>query len=254
MTPRGYKISSFRAEFSDVVEDGKLPRSVRIRKEKYINKLCRIRGGREVYKADNGVYFLEKNEDYHTDIFQIKAENIYVDGYFQSEKYFAEYRSELLRQMKPVYEAEEKYTKMLEEIKICNSVAVHVRHGDFQKDNNPYHYVLSDGYYRNALELVKNEVMNPEFYWFSDDIEWVKQNFGNEENYHFVNLFSSHADIDEMMLMKSCHHIITANSTFSWWAAWLNEHEDAIRICPAKRYGNKDMIPDGWVKVDVGRR
>jgi len=54
-----------------------------------------------------------------------------------------------------------------------------------------------------------------------------------------------------MMLMKNCHHIIAANSTFSWWASWMNEHEDAIHVCPAKRYGNLHMIPDGWIKISV---
>ncbi len=59
------------------------------------------------------------------------------------------------------------------------------------------------------------------------------------------------SDIDDMMLMKNCKHIITANSTFSWWAAWLNEHEDAMCIVPAKPFGIKEMIPDNWVKIPV---
>ena len=59
------------------------------------------------------------------------------------------------------------------------------------------------------------------------------------------------ADIDEMMLMKNCKHIIAANSTFSWWASWLNEHEDALHICPARRYGNLHMIPENWIKIAV---
>ena len=89
------------------------------------------------------------------------------------------------------------------------------------------------------------------FFWFSDDIDWVKQNFGERENFRFVSLHTKHADIDEMMLMKNCKHIIAANSTFSWWASWLNEHKDALHICPAKRYGNLHMIPENWIKIGV---
>lgn len=62
---------------------------------------------------------------------------------------------------------------------------------------------------------------------------------------------TKHPDIDELMLMKNCKHIIAANSTFSWWASWLNENTDAMHICPAKRYGNANMIPDNWIKISV---
>ena len=65
----------------------------------------------------------------------------------------------------------------------------------------------------------------------------------------FIRLETAHGDIDEMMLMKNCRHIIAANSTFSWWAAWLNEHESALKIVPERPYGMKDMIPDGWIKI-----
>lgn len=120
-----------------------------------------------------------------------------------------------------------------------------------QNDPNPNHYLLGEQYYHNALKYVTEHLENPVFFWFSDDIDWVKKNFGEKGNFRFVSLHTKHADIDEMMLMKNCKHIIAANSTFSWWASWLNEHEDAMHICPAKRYGNLYMIPDGWIKIAV---
>lgn len=251
MTPRGYKLPQLNVQYSDVVEDKSLPAKVRILKNKYVNKACRLAQGGEIYRYKGGIYFLEKDESYQAGVLKLKAENIYIDGYFQSEKYFKKYREELLTQINPSYEPENEYTNALTDVRRFKSVAVHVRHGDFGKDNNPLHYVLGEQYYHNALKYVEERVEEPEFFWFSDDIDWVKQNFGNHDNFHFVSLHTAHADIDEMMLMKNCHHIITANSTFSWWAAWLNEHEDAIWICPAKRYGNKEMIPESWIKVKV---
>lgn len=249
MTPRGYKLPNLQVQYSDVVEDKELPSKVRILKNKYVNKACRLVKGGEIYKYKNGIYFLEKDESSRPGVLKLRAENMYIDGYFQSEKYFVKYRGDLLKQIKPSYAPEGEYEKVLGEIKTFNSVAVHVRRGDFKKDNNPLHYLLEDGYYRNALRYVEERVGKPVYFWFSDDIDWVKENFGERENFNFVSLHTAHADIDEMMLMKNCRNIITANSTFSWWAAWLNESSKAITICPERAYGNKDMIPERWVKV-----
>lgn len=251
MTPRGYKLSSLMVLNSNIVDDAELALKVRVLKNKYINKACRMVGSGEIYRYKNGIYFLEKDDSFQAGVFKLREKDIYLDGYFQSENYFKKYRKELLHQIVPVYMPENEYIEVLDQVKIGNSVAIHVRHGDFSKDNNPYHYLLGEKYYRNALEFIEEHVERPILFWFSDDIDWVKQNFGEKDNYRFVSLHTSHADIDEMMLMKNCHHIITANSTFSWWAGWLNEHEDAIRICPAKRYGNKEMIPDRWEKIGV---
>lgn len=79
----------------------------------------------------------------------------------------------------------------------------------------------------------------------------MKKNIGGSEDFCFISLKTKHADIDEMMLMKHCNHIITANSTFSWWAAWLNENKDAFKNVPDKPYGNFHMIPKTWIKIPV---
>ena len=79
----------------------------------------------------------------------------------------------------------------------------------------------------------------------------MREHFAEERDFRFINIKTENGDIDDMMLMKNCKHIITANSTFSWWAAWLNEHEDAICIAPAKPFGVTEMIPDNWVKFPV---
>jgi len=142
----------------------------------------------------------------------------------------------------------------LKEIIDSNSVAVHVRRGDFLKaqyNRNPRHYLLGEAYYKNSLRFINSRLNNPQFFWFSDDIEWVKNTFGTHDNFHFVSMHTENPDIDEMMLMKNCKHIIAANSTFSWWAAWLNENPNAVVTVPGKRYGNERMIPDRWIKIPV---
>lgn len=251
-TLRGYKLKSLKTDFTKT-ENVSSSMKAELVKNKYLNKYLRIRDHEVISLGQNKKYILETKSDMIGAIQSEKCKNLYIDGYYQSEKYFKTYRNELLRQYVPRYEAEEGYTDTLRKIETCNSVAVHVRRGDFlkaQNDPNPNHYLLSALYYHNALDYSNTHISNPTYFWFSDDINWVKQNFGLHDNFNFVSLHTSHADIDEMMLMKNCRHIITANSTFSWWAAWLNENEDGIRICPAKRYGNKEMIPESWIKVE----
>jgi len=253
-TLRGYKLDKLQ-----IVSDAKVKNEqniyIRILKNKYLNKMLRQIGWSIIPCGKDAIYLLECRSDLLKKFHEIKKENIYLDGYYQSEHYFRDYKTEIVAQFSPTYKTEAEYDKIQTEIKMCcDSVAVHVRRGDFlhaQNDPNPNHYLLGEQYYHNALQYVDNNLKNPVYYWFSDDIEWVKKNFKERDNFRFISLRTNHADIDEMMLMKSCNHIIAANSTFSWWASWLNEHEDAMHICPEKRYGNLHMIPDNWIKIAV---
>ena len=248
MTARGYKLPLLQVDTDEVIYTEQLPQKVNRLKNLYINKACRVLN---ISKHNCGkfVYWLETRDERQPDFFTIQVENLYVDGYFQSEEYFKQYRTELLKQIQPKYELEDEYLKVLNDIQKCNSVAVHVRRSDFKKDNCEFHYLLDERYYQNAIRKIRLEVENPVFFWFSDDMDWVKKHIGAGEDFRFVSIRTAHGDIDDMMLMKKCKHIITANSTFSWWAAWLNEHEDAIRIVPEKPYGMEGMIPTGWRKV-----
>lgn len=248
MTARGYKLPLLQVDTDEVIYTEQLPQKVNRLKNLYINKACRVLN---ISKHNCGkfVYWLETRDERQPDFFTIQVENLYVDGYFQSEEYFKQYRTELLKQIQPKYELEDEYLKVLNDIQKCNSVAVHVRRSDFKKDNCEFHYLLDESYYKRAIEKIRSSVKNPTFFWFSDDMNWVKGHIGASGDFRFVSIRTAHGDIDDMMLMKKCKHIITANSTFSWWAAWLNEHEDAIRIVPEKPYGMEGMIPTGWRKV-----
>lgn len=249
-TLRGFKLGQLNVQYGNIAKpQGGM---TKLYKSKYLNKVLRKANIRVLPCGGDMRYLLETRSDIVPEFFKIDKTNIYVDGYYQSEWYFGKYKADLIKQFTPNYPTEAEYETMLAEIEGCEAVAVHVRRGDFlnaQNDSNPNHYLLGELYYHNALKYVGEHLENPVFFWFSDDIEWVKQNFGEKENFHFVSLNTKHADIDEMILMKNCKHIIAANSTFSWWASWLNEHENTMHICPAKRYGNLHMIPDRWIKI-----
>lgn len=251
-TLRGFKLGQMNASCADIADAR--PSIVELYKSKYLNKVLRKANIRVLPYGGGKKYLLETRSNIVPEFFTIRQANIYMDGYYQSEKYFSAYKMDLIEQFTPNYPGEKEYEDALTEIVSCESVAVHVRRGDFlsaQNDHNPNHYLLGEQYYHNALRHVSKNLNNPVFFWFSDDIDWVKQNFGEKDNFQFISLHTKHADIDEMMLMKNCKHIIAANSTFSWWASWLNESKETMHICPAKRYGNLHMIPDNWIKIAV---
>lgn len=248
MTTRDYKLPLLCVDTDEIIYTEQLPRKIIFLKNLYVNKTCRILNWAK-HNCGKFVYWLETKDEWQSEFFLLDAENLYVDGYFQSEDYFKQYRLELLRQIQPKYELENEYIKVLGEIRSCNSIAVHVRRGDFKKDSCEFHYLLDELYYTNAIQKIRTMVEKPIFFWFSDDMEWVKEHIGVADNFRFVSINTKHGDIDDMMLMKNCKHIIAANSTFSWWAAWLNEYDNAIRIVPKKPYGMEEMIPSNWKKL-----
>ncbi len=248
---RGYKLDKLNLQKHDVSigkYDGLLMRAY---KNKNVNGLIR-RSPFKTMPIKKGKYLVDHAGSFTPYFFSIDSDNIFLNGYFQSEEYFRDVRRELLIQLTPSYEVEQEYTCVLDDIKAVNSVALHVRHGDFSAGNDKgYHYVVDKEYYKHAVRIIKQIVEKPFFFCFSDDIEWVRENIRGLDDFRFVSLHTAHPDIDEMMLMKNCKHIITANSTFSWWAAWLNENKEAIRIVPDRAYGNDHMIPASWTKVKV---
>ena len=246
-TLRGFRLGCFHLSEHEVSERNDCMAEA-LYKQKMVNGLIR-RTNFSTLPYKRGKYLIDHAGKFTPGFFTINAKNVFLNGYFQSEEYFAECRDELLKQLTPNYEPEPSYQEVLEAIRNSNSVAVHVRRGDFVGDASKFHYVLDAGYYENAICTMRKSVEEPSFFCFSDDIDWVKEQIRQTEDFQFVSLKTSHADIDEMMLMKSCKHIITANSTFSWWAAWLNENESAIRIVPDRPYGNDKMIPKGWMRL-----
>lgn len=174
--------------------------------------------------------------------------NFVIDGFFQSEKYFKNQREQILQVIKPTDEINDilntKYSFINN--KICTSI--HVRRGDYLKFSNN-HPTQQLEYYLDAISLVPNTEM---FVLFSDDIEWCKSVFA------FPNVFfvEDEKDYIELFLMSKCKNNIVANSSFSWWGAWLNVNPSKIVIGPKKWFGpnlshmnTDDIIPNSWIKI-----
>lgn len=181
--------------------------------------------------------------------------NTYLDGYFQgfqSEKYFVEYSDEIRELFKPKILAEEKFKDLAEQIRNSNSVSIQVRRGDYLKKQKTYN-ILAPEYYKKAQEIMESQVPNPTYFiWSYDDIEWAEKNIKAEN----IVMVSGRAidGIDDMRLMSLCKHNILANSSFSWWAAWLNPNPNKIVIAPQKWFNDEKFItttllPEKWIKV-----
>jgi hypothetical protein len=177
---------------------------------------------------------------------------IYLDGYWQNEGYFKEIRYELLKDFTLKNEISNEARKYLENIKNNNSISLHVRRGDYIQvsHTNSIHGTCDLIYYKKATDYINKCVKNSHFYIFSDDIDWCKQNFIFLKNKVFID--DTNSAFDDLELMKNCKHNIIANSTFSWWSAWLNENNDKIIISPAiwwKTMPSKNISCDNWIKL-----
>ncbi len=172
-----------------------------------------------------------------------------LNGYFQSEKYFENCKDII----KSHFVLKDRFLKeiiYLDQIKNKETCSIHVRRGDYVNLKNIYTELLLENYYNEAISLFHKDIT---FLIFSDDIQWCKENIKGK-NIIFVE---GQKDIYDLILMSKCTHNIIANSSFSWWGAWLNENIDKKIIAPESWFasGNnmpiKDLIPEKWTKIKI---
>ena len=175
-------------------------------------------------------------------------DNTYLSGYWQTEKYFINYRHDLLNMFTPKYEMPIVCKNYIEKIKNCNSVAVHIRRGDYEKIG----ICLDQQYYDEAFNKVEQSVQSPKYFIFSDDIEYAKQLFLNKVgSIEYITYQSTNSTLNDFFMMKECKHTIIANSSYSWWAAWLNKNKSKIVVCPISKKNINDRYPDNWIKIEI---
>jgi hypothetical protein len=182
---------------------------------------------------------------------QTSSKIIYLDGYFQNENNFKHIRQELLKCFEfPAL----KGPALIWSKKIKaddNSVSLHVRRSDYLKpDVNAFHGVLPLSYYQNAKSIIAGKITAPQYYIFSDDPEWCAANFSFPDNPVLI-IKNTNDAWEDMCLMSQCKHHIIANSSYSWWAAWLNQNENKIVIAPDKWFVQEqaDIVPEEWIKI-----
>lgn len=187
-------------------------------------------------------------------------DNVYLDGYWQSEKYFQDIRSIIKDDFSFVPKPSEKNQEIIKKIAACNSVNIHVRHGDYisNPETKQIHYVCDERYYKTAISMILDLLDDPELFIFSDDPEWAKRNIQVDAPTMFISHNLGKQSFEDMRLISYCKHHIIANSSFSWWGAWLAENEKQVVIAPDRWFNTKicnyeDRIPKHWniINYDV---
>jgi hypothetical protein len=178
----------------------------------------------------------------------------YLHGNWQSEKYFQEIAAVIRSDFAFKVPVANRNVDLARQIGKVNAVSLHVRRGDYAADpkTNANHGLCSLDYYRKALRLLNERVDQPEIFIFSDDIAWVKANLDIDLPCLFVDHNMGMESYNDMRLMSLCQHHIIANSSFSWWGAWLNPNPDKVVIAPQRWFANAnknvdDLFPEGWV-------
>jgi hypothetical protein len=210
----------------------------------------------ENFNIKTKAIFSGKKHYFHDLFIRIKRRlGFSVESYFQSEKYFENIKDAIREEFKlknPISSESQKWSE-----KIKNSlmpISLHIRRGDYISNpkTKEFHGVCDTEYYKKAIELLNKKIGKFDIFVFSDDIDWAKKNINFTKNIYFVSN-SKMPDYEELYLMSLCKHNIIANSSFSWWGAWLNQNPDKIVLAPKNWFAKikipEDLIPTKWIKI-----
>lgn len=202
------------------------------------------------YLFGQGKYKKEKDYDFNPSILDIT--DGFLSGYWQSEKYFrmaaSEVRENICFQNMDITSVKQR----VEQIEGVNAVSVHVRQGDYLQHAELYGGICTEAYYRKAIQYMAEHVKDPVFFVFSDEPDRAGQMLAGYPC-HVVTENMGDNSYRDMYLMSRCRYHIIANSTFSWWGAWLDRHEDKIVITPPKwnhLCKTHDICCDGWIMIE----
>lgn len=228
---------------------------------KFLLMISRKRGGTKLLKIF-GIRFINEPLNYNYSSSNLDPGqgwlNFYIGGW-HSEKYFFNIRKKILYKYRFEVGREDdaEFVRVAEEIKQKknNSVSIHVRRGDYlnSKPNDPFQYdgVATISYYNESIAYFKKKTESPFFYIFSNDIDWCKRNFIGSE-FYFVECNIGEKSWRDLYLMSLCKHHIIANSSFSWWGAWLSDDVSGITVRPRRFLANretKDFYPEDWITI-----
>lgn len=191
--------------------------------------------------------------DISSDLHQI-PDNSYIVGYFSRERFISEWNKLFFYFNQSKLYKNKSLKQAANTLLSCNSVSVHFRRTDYLLNGyEKFQNICNDEYYKKAMDYIKTKIDNPIFYFFSDDIEWCKKHY-KEENIRFIDsqfVKYNNNTVEDLFLMSCCKNNILANSTYSWWAGYFNKNTQKIIICPSK-YNNEEnsseIFPKEWIR------
>lgn len=252
-TPRNFELIVYPIQ-SQYANQETVEKLIRPSNDGIINKIKhRINRSKPIHKQ---WAFIEPHFHFYPDFFEASSP-IYLSGYWQSEKYF----SPVAQQIRQLFSLDinQGHTcfSTYQKIKSSpNSVSLHVRRGDMVR--NPevakIHGSCNLDYYQRCMRKIEELVQTPEYFVFSDDPVWCKENLQSDFPISFVTDNSGDKSYLDIQLMRHCKHQIIANSSFSWWGAWLNSNPNKVVLAPLNWFANSpnnthDLIPDSWLRL-----
>jgi hypothetical protein len=182
--------------------------------------------------------------------------NVYLAGYWQSEKYFLDIEDTIRDDFRIAHELDENAREVAARIESCESVAVHIRRGEFINDPEAsrLHGTCSAAYYQRCFDYLAGRIGRVHLFVFAEDESWARKNLKISFPAEYVPYRPENESWQNMRLMSLCRHHVLANSTFSWWGAWLGQRAGGIVLAPERwvqddRYDTSDLIPSRWVKI-----
>ncbi|MDA9611410.1 alpha-1,2-fucosyltransferase [Gammaproteobacteria bacterium] len=206
-----------------------------------------------ILRPDN--WFQEESIRYYSS-FENISESVYLHGYWQSEKYFMNYENDIRAIFTFNEDLSKKDNEIINQMRSGPSVSIHIRRGDYtnQKNKNIFNN-LEENYYMDALKKIYESHSRCKIFIFTDDPVWAKENIKKKlYNSEVISHNTGPNSYKDMMLMSNADHNIIANSSFSWWGAWLNQNPKKIVIAPKIWFiddfnKSKDLIPQSWYQI-----
>lgn len=195
------------------------------------------------------IYFEKQNGIYDERVLTVN--NRFIEGYWQSEKYFIQHKDIIKAAYQYKGKWSEKNTAYRSAIHDTNSVSIHVRLGDYVNQKSSYGGICTSNYYASSIQYLKENLENPHFYIFTNDVETCKKIFEDEKKVTFVEGNFGTTSFFDMLLMSECKHHIIANSSFSWWGAYLSSYK-GITIAPSVWMNDTEMHDvycENWIRI-----
>lgn len=249
-----YSLQPYRLQ-ATVLDDRIGIRYARILPEKSLSTQIRGRLDHLFFFWQFMPMFLEKSMAFDPAVLQVKPPH-YLSGYWQSPHYFESVRERLLDELTVQEPATGLNLEIAQRMSSSDAISLHVRRGDYVTDINANrtHGTCSPAYYQKSLEHLLPQCSQPQVFVFSDDIAWAREHIRLPVPTTYLDHNGPDKNYEDLRLMSLCKHNITANSSFSWWGAWLGRHQDKIVCCPSNWFADptrssSDLVPDSWVKL-----
>lgn len=225
---REYNLNKLSIEFYTVINSPNRYWRYKLASKYNYNILKNVLGLKSLIVED-----IDRCRDYQSSIISSVNQKSVLYGFWQNTRYFNDIISDLRRMFRPSYIVSEEVERTIEEINKNLSVGVHIRRGDFLNLG----WSKGENYYMNAIKVMRSTLPHPRFYIVSDDPKWCRKTFNSMPDIVVLELSTKYKDIDEFFILSNCKHQIISESTFGWWAAYLNNQDNKLIVIPSDAVG-----------------